>query len=285
MEEIVRVTNLKHVYPDGTVVEFRGRDFVVRSRESVAVLGPNGSGKTTLFYHLLGLLQPTEGSVRIFGHDPATEFEKIRERVGVLLQDPEEQIIAPTVREDIALSPRNYGYREERIDAMVADIARELEILHLLDKVPHYLSRGELLKVALAGALVLRPQLLILDEPFEGLDTTSKNEFITILNHLHSHGVAFVISTHEINLVPYFAETVYLLSQGGEIVEKGSAEHILGKPQLLEAHHLQAPILSQLFDELRRRGIDLGIALTVEEAVERLGQVIEATETRVRKLG
>ncbi len=284
MEEIIRATNVKHVYPDGTLVYFRGQDFVVKRGEAVAVLGPNGCGKTTLFYHLMGLLEPAEGTVVVFGHDPAKEFEAIRERIGVLLQDPGEQIIAPTVREDIAFSPRNYGYGEEEVRRMVEEVSGDLEIVRLLDKVPHYLSGGERLKVALAGALVLRPQLLVLDEPFEGLDNVSKIELITVLNHLHDHGLALVLSTHEVNLVPYFAETIYLLSRGGEITDKGSVRKILGDRQLLEAHHLQAPVLSRLFDELRSRGIDLGMALTVDEAVEILEQAMMPMKARRRKL-
>jgi len=112
-EEVIRAVDVRHVYPDATVLDYRGLPFIVHQGERVAMLGPNGSGKTTLLFHLLGLLRPTEGSIRIFGVDPVDEFEKVRCRIGVVLQNPDEQIIAPTVADDIAFSPRNYGMTKE----------------------------------------------------------------------------------------------------------------------------------------------------------------------------
>ena len=268
-EEIVRASNVKHVYPDGTTLHFTGPDFVVHRSEVVLLLGPNGSGKSTLLFHLMGLLEPCQGTVRVFGYDPAREFEVIRERIGVLLQDPEQQIIAPTVRDDIGFSPRNYGYSQDEVERRVEKVAQELEITHLLDKVPQYLSGGEKLKVALAGALVLEPPLLLLDEPFEGLDLTSKVEFIALLNGLRSgRGTTIVVSTHEVNLVPYFVDTIYLLAWGGRLVRRGTPKEILGRPDLLVAHHLEPPVLVALFQELKARGIALDTALTVQEAAD-----------------
>jgi len=270
-EEVVRASNVKHVYPDGTTLHFSGPDFVAHRGEIVLLLGPNGSGKTTLLFHLMGLLGPDEGTVRVFGRDPAREFEAVREQVGVLLQDPGQQIVAPTVRDDIGFSPRNYGYSEDEVDRRVEKVARELEITHLLDKVPHYLSGGERLKVALAGGLVLEPALLLLDEPFEGLDTTSKAELSALLSDLRSRrNTAIVVSTHEVDLVPYFVDTIYLLARSGRLVRRGPPKEILGRPDLLVAHHLEPPVLVALFQELKARGITLDTALTVQEAADRV---------------
>lgn len=119
MEELVRVSGLKYTYPDGTVLHFRGIDFVVRRGEKVVLLGPNGSGKSTLIFHLLGLLKASQGTIRVFGVDPARDYTKIRERIGVLIQNVEEQIIAPTVWDDVSFSLRNYGYRKDDIERMV----------------------------------------------------------------------------------------------------------------------------------------------------------------------
>ena len=281
VEEVVWASNVKHAYPDGTTLHFSGPDFVVHRGESVLLLGPNGSGKTTFLFHLMGLLRPSEGEVRVFGHEPAKEFEAVRQRVGVLLQDPDEQIIAPTVREDIGFSPRNYGYSDAEVERMVGEVATELEIEYLLDKVPHYLSGGEKLKVALAGALVLRPQLLLLDEPFEGLDTTSKAELSTILNDLKlQHNTAVVVSTHEVNLVPRFVDTIYLMARGGRLVTRGTPTDILGKPELLEAHHLEPPVLVALSQELKARGITLDTALSVKEAADNLAAWVRRQRSR-----
>ena len=182
METIVAVSCLKHIYPDTTEIHICGLDFLVNRGERVVVLGGNGSGKTTLLYHILGLLKPDEGKVSVFGVNPASEYKALRERIGVLLQNVEEQILSPTVWEDISFSPRNYGYAKEKTGRMVEEVMAELGIAHLRDRICHYLSGGEKRKVALAGALVMRPELLVLDEPFEGLDTRSRTELVEILN-------------------------------------------------------------------------------------------------------
>jgi len=124
-------------------VSLCGLDFAVTAAQRVVVLGPNGSGKSTLLYHLLGLLRPDEGLVRLFGHDPAQHWSAVRERVGVVLQNVDEQILAPTVFDDIAFSPRNYGRSEDEVEALVDKVMSDLNIAHLRAKVPHYLSGGE----------------------------------------------------------------------------------------------------------------------------------------------
>ena len=186
------------------------------------VLGGNGSGKTTLLYHILGLLKPDEGRVTVFGVNPATEYNTIRERIGVLLQNVEEQILSPTVWEDIAFSPRNYGVSRDETGRMVDAVMAELGITRLRDKICHYLSGGEKRKVALAGALVMRPELLILDEPFEGLDTRSRAELVGILNRRNREGMSIIMSTHDLNLVGSFADRVYVLARGEGVVAAGT---------------------------------------------------------------
>jgi cobalt/nickel transport system ATP-binding protein len=214
METIVSVSCLKHVYPDTTEIHICGLDFVVDRGERVVILGGNGSGKTTLLYHILGLLVPNEGRVSVFGVNPAESYNTIRERIGVLLQNVDEQILSPTVWDDISFSPRNYGYGKEEIARMVEQVMAELGILHLRDKICHYLSGGEKRKLALAGALVMRPELLILDEPFEGLDSRSRAELVSLLNKRNQEGMTIVMSTHDLNLVASFADRVYVLSRG-----------------------------------------------------------------------
>lgn len=270
-EEIVRAEGVRYLYPDGTEVNYCGHPFVVSRGERAVLLGPNGSGKSTLLFHLLGLLRPTAGLVRVFGLDPSRDFERLRSRIGALLQNPDEQILAPTVREDIAFSPRNYAVPEEEVAQRVAEVARDLEIEHLLDKVPHYLSGGEKKKVGLAGALAMRPELLVLDEPFEGLDTVAKAELADLLNRLHeTQRISLIVTTHEINLVPGFVDRVYLLARGGAIVLAASPRELFGYPDLLAQHHLEPPVLAALFQKLRERGIDLDPAITIDEAADEL---------------
>ena len=267
MEEIVRVSNLRFTYPDGTKLHFHGLDFVVHQGERVVILGPNGSGKSTLLFHLLGLFMASEGMISVFGVDPSKDYIKIRERIGVLLQNVENQIIAPTVWDDISFSPRNYGYKKEDVKRLVEDIVEKLDISHLRDKVPHYLSGGEKTKVGLAGALVTKPELLILDEPFEGLDPTCRMDLIGLLNRIsRENETALIISTHNIDTVPLIANTVYLMAMGGEIVGRGSPKEIFTQLELLSKCHIEPPVLGALFFELRKYGINLDVSLTVEEA-------------------
>ena len=235
-EPIVRVSCVRHTYPDRTQVHLCGLDFVVEPGQRVVMLGPNGCGKTTLLYHILGLLEAQEGEIAVFGVNPARHFNRIRERVGVLLQSVDEQIIAPTVWDDVSFSPRNYGYGDPDVERMTREALERVGIAHLRHKVCHYLSGGERRKVALAGALVLQPELLVLDEPFEGLDPASRADLVELLNQLHrEHGVTLVMATHDVNVVKAMADVVYVLVGGGEIVAHGTPEQIFRDPELLRS--------------------------------------------------
>jgi cobalt/nickel transport system ATP-binding protein len=268
LEELVKVSNLKFKYPDGTSLIFDGQEFTVKKGERVVILGPNGSGKSTLLSLLLGLLKSSEGDIRVLGIDPAKDYEKVRERIGVLLQNVDLQIIAPRVWDDVSFSPRNYGYKKEEIDELVDEILMKLEIEHLKDKVPHYMSGGEKAKVGIAGALVTKPELLILDEPFEHIDPTCRRELINLLNEVNKeNGTAIILSTHNMNTVPLIADTVYLIAEGGRIVGKGTPKEIFSEIEKLSQCHIEPPILGALFSELKKQGIDLDVSLTVDEAV------------------
>jgi len=268
-EPIVRVSCVRHTYPDRTQVHLCGLDFVVRKGERAVVLGPNGCGKTTLLYHILGLLEPQEGEVQVFGVNPARSFHHIRERIGILLQNVEEQIIAPTVWDDVSFSPRNYGYKGAELDRLVNQALDRVGIGHLKHKVCHHLSGGEKRKVALAGAIVLRPELLVLDEPFEGLDPASRSDLRDHLNRLHrEQGVSLVMATHDVDVVPEMADRVYVLLRGGEIVAQGPPADIFRDPGLLRRSNIQPPVLAELFQRLEERGASLGHPMAVEDAAQ-----------------
>ena len=270
-ENAVRVSCVRHTYPDRTTVHLCGLDFVVERGQRVVILGPNGCGKTTLLFHILGLLEPQEGEVQVLGVNPAREFQKIRERVGVLMQNVEEQIIAPTVWDDVSYSPRSYGYGDAEVERRVSAALEQVGIAHLRHKVCHYLSGGEKRKVALAGALVLDPELLVLDEPFEGLDPSSRSDLVALLNRLHAErGVTLVIATHDVNVVPAMADQVYVLLRGGEIVAQGAPREVFRDPEMLRRSNIEPPVLAELFQRLEAQGFALGRPLTVEEAARSL---------------
>ncbi len=269
MEKIIEINCLEHVYPDKTKLEICGIELVVSRGERVAVLGPSGSGKTTLLKHIIGLLTPSNGLVRVFGVDPAKEYRKIRKKVGVILQNVEEQLIGPSVIEDVMFSPLNYGYSGREAKLMAEKIIDELGIAHLKNKIIHYLSGGEKRKVALAGALVMQPELLVLDEPFAGLDIKSEKAYINFINeYSRQKRISIIISLHNVELVPEFADTVYLISAVDSLSKKGTPGEIFSNPEELQKFNLEEPVMVKLFNRLKQRGMDVKIPVSVEEAVE-----------------
>lgn len=251
---VVLVSCVSHTYEDGTHVDLCGLDFVAQRGERVAVLGANGSGKTTLLFHVLGLLRSHEGVVRVFGEDPAARWAAIRRRIGVVLQNVDEQLLAPTVADDVGFSPRQYGVGEKEVVRRVDAALGLLDIAHLAERVPHNLSGGEKRKVALAGALVMDPELLVLDEPFEGLDPSSRNALVALLNRLAAQrGTTVVMATHDIDTVPDFADQAYVLTQGGNLVLKGTPAEVFRQADRLAADNIRPPVLAELFAELKRR--------------------------------
>ena len=283
-EPVVRVSCVRHTYPDRTQVHLCGLDFVVDKGQRVVILGPNGCGKTTLLFHVLGLLEPQEGEARVFDVNPARHFNRIRERVGVLLQNVEEQIVAPTVWDDVSFSPRNYGYTEAEVETKVTRALERVGIPHLRHKVCHHLSGGEKRKVALAGALVLEPELLVLDEPFEGLDPVSRIDLVELLNRLHrEQGVTLVMAIHDVNVVSAMADMVYVLLRGGEIVAQGPPRQIFRDPGMLRRSNIEPPVLSELFERLEQLGYDLGRPLDAAEAARILGEWLSRRAPRPRE--
>jgi cobalt/nickel transport system ATP-binding protein len=275
-DEIVKVSCFTHIFEDKTKIHICGLDFFVKRKEKIAILGPSGSGKTTLLKHLLGLLDPQEGVIWVFGVNPSKDFEQIRSRIGFVGQNVDEQIIASSVFEDICFSPLNYGIPRDETERLAYEIMDVLKITHLKDKAPHYLSGGEKRKVALAGALVLKPRLLILDEPFSGLDTMSKNELVGIINYFNDHyGTAVILTSHDVDIVPEIADFIYLLKAGGEISKRGKPGDIFADADKLAKYRLEPPILSKFFLALKKKMPKIQIPLTIEEAERDIENIIK----------
>jgi len=270
-DEVVHVSCVRHSYEDGTSVHLCGLDFVAQKGQRVAVLGPNGAGKTTMLYHILGLMKAQEGIVRVFGVDPSDEWPKIRQRIGVVLQNVDEQILGPTVEDDVAFSPRQYGLPDDEVERRVTSALELLGIEALRGRVPHNLSGGEKRKVALAGALVMRPDLLVLDEPFEGLDPASRHMALDLVSGLAAGGVTVVMSTHDIDAVPELADFAYVLAPGGQIAFSGTPAEVFAEADALARGNIRPPVLAELFAELRKADPDAPPpALSIEDAVESL---------------
>lgn len=276
-EPVVTVQGVHYTYPDGTAVDYGAGTLEVRPKERAVLLGPNGSGKSTLLWHVLGLIEPQVGEVRVFGQPAHKLAPAHRAQVSALLQQADDQIIGPTVWDDVAFTPRNLGLAKADVEHLVGAVLRRLEVWHLRHKVPQSLSAGEKRKVALAGAIVFSagtafgPRLLVLDEPFATLDPRSRTSLLALIDELRQdHGTAVLLSTHFVHTVPEFADSVYVLSPGGRIAAHGTPEQVFARPEVLEALDIEPPVLSQLFRSLERRGISLPLPRSIEHAADLL---------------
>jgi cobalt/nickel transport system ATP-binding protein len=264
----IETIGLEHTYADGTAA-LSGVDFEASLGERVAVLGPNGSGKTTLFYHFNGLIRPTAGEVRVFGKDISKEnIDMVRRRVGIVFQDPDSQLFAPTVFEDIAFGPKNLGLAPNDIKNRVSEILHRFDIEELAKKNPANLSEGQKRRVAIAGVVVMEPDILVLDEPTSGLDACGVTGTMEILDELNGEGKTIIISTHDTELAASWADRVYILNKG-KIFRKGAPRHIFADEKLISEAGLKHPAIVQTFREFHARGISKGeVPLSVLELMD-----------------
>ena len=234
---IVEVKNLNHTYPDGTVA-LRDVSFRIVHGESVAIIGANGAGKSTLLQHLNGYLAPTGGEVRI-GDFPLTKatLPEIRRAVGMVFQDPDDQLFMPTVRDDVAFGPANLGLRGAELEARVAEALAAVGMAAYADRPPHHLSFGQRRRVAVATVLAMRPEILVLDEPSSNLDPASRRELAEIILGLD---VTVLMVTHDLPYALQLCERSVILAQG-RIVADAPTREVLANSALMAAHRLELP--------------------------------------------
>ena len=225
-------------YPGGHQALF-GVDLHVHPGESVALLGPNGAGKTTLVLHLNGVLRPGHGTVHVSGL-PVTDDNllEVRRRVGIVFQDPDDQLFMPTVRDDVAFGPANLGLRGAELDARVAEALDAVGVADLADRAPHHLSFGQRRRVAIATVLAMRPEILVLDEPSSNLDPTSRRELAEILRSLE---VTILMVTHDLPYAVELCERAVVLSEGSVVADGGTRE-VLSDADLMRTHRLELPV-------------------------------------------
>ena len=242
-------------------------NFIAGRKQRIAVLGPNGAGKSTLFRHFNGILKPKSGSVLIRG-EPITKanIHEVRKFVGLVFQNPDDQVFSTTVEQDIAFGPCNLGLDEETVAHRVDSVVQMLGLEDLRNRAPHHLSGGEKKRVAIAGVLAMEPQVLILDEPTAGLDPQGVKELFSFLNTLpEKYGFTVIYSTHQVELVPEMADCVYVMEKGA-ITGYGTPQEIFLQDALIERAHLDLPALPKLIRALQAQGVSIESAYTYQDA-------------------
>ena len=234
---VLDVRGLAYAYPDGRQALF-GVDLHVHRGETVALLGPNGAGKTTLVLHLNGILTAGAGSVAVSGLPvvPANHRE-IRRRVGIVFQDPDDQLFMPTVRDDVAFGPANLGVRGPALDRRVDDALEQVGMAQYADRPPHHLSFGQRRRVAVATVLAMDPEILVLDEPSSNLDPAARRELAEILRALP---VTMLMVTHDLPYALELCARSVVLSDG-VVVADGPTYDVLTDDALMRAHRLELP--------------------------------------------
>jgi len=236
-EPSLEVTELRYSYPDGHRA-LDGVDLHVHHGERLALLGPNGAGKTTLLLHLNGILRPSAGAVRVAGLEVAEKsLMEVRRRVGLVFQDPDDQLFMPTVGQDVAFGPANFGMEGDELDARVAEALDAVSMLDSRDRAPHHLSYGERRRVAIATVLAMKPEILVLDEPTSNLDPASRRELIGVLQGLP---ITQLVVTHDLPFALELCPRALVMDQG-RIVATNPTLEILTDEGLMRAHRLELP--------------------------------------------
>ncbi|MFQ6056996.1 MAG: ATP-binding cassette domain-containing protein [Methanosarcinales archaeon] len=271
---IIETRNLTYVY-HGKTKALDNINFKVERGERVVLLGANGAGKSTLFKHFNGILKPTSGQVLIKG-EPITKKNilEVRKTVGLVFQDPDDQIFSPTVKQDIAFGPMNLGLPKETIEHRVETALKLVGLEGLEDRVPHHLSGGQKKRVAIAGILAMEPQVMVLDEPTAGLDPDGIEKIIELINNLNKkYGITIILSTHDVDIVPEFADRVCVMAQGKIICER-TPKRVFVNQKALRDLHLRLPKVTHLLSQLQEHGVPVGLELTVDGAREELLRVL-----------
>ena len=246
----ISLQGVAFAYPDGRRA-LDGIDLHIHPGERVALLGPNGAGKTTLVLHLNGILLPQQGAVEVAGI-PVTKkhFVEVRRRVGLVFQDPDDQVFMPTVHEDVAFGPANLGLRGAELEARVQAALTAVGMQDRARRAPHHLSYGERRLVAIATVLAMEPEILVLDEPSANLDPAGRRELAQVLRRL---GLTMLMVTHDLPYALQLCDRAVVLS-AGRIAADGPIEEILADAPLMAAHRLELPLGFDLGLMLRTRG-------------------------------
>lgn len=277
---MLEARNITFSYDDGTEA-LNNVNLKVDKGDIVALLGKNGAGKSTLFLHFNGILRPDKGEIII--DEEKLKYDKkslikFRQKVGIVFQNPDDQIFAPSVEEDVAFGPLNLKLPMEEVQKRVHEALERVGMVGFEKKAPHHLSGGQKKRVAIAGILAMKPEIMVFDEPTAGLDPKGASKIINLLKELNEQGITIIISTHDVDLVPQYANKVYVLHEG-EIIGEGTAKDIFSNKELINKANLELPIIANFFKKIESESDDISFngeyPLTIEEGYETFLKLIK----------
>lgn len=275
-EIAIEAAGVSFAYPNGFPA-LQEVSFHADRGEFVAMLASNGSGKTTLIKILVGLLQPQQGEIKIHGRQLRSYVDAdLYQSVGLVFQNPNDQLFASTVSEDVAFGPRNLGFSDDEIERRVAESLASVGALELRERAINQLSFGQQKRVAIAGVLAMQPSIMILDEPTAGLDPAGEHDMLQLLGNLNrKNGITVILATHSVDTLPLFADRIYLLNRGS-VLKQGTPDEIFRDKELIAQAALRLPYISGLLDELKRLdGVPIdSLPLTLREARRQILELI-----------
>mgnify|MGYP003879335461 FL=1 len=276
---ILRAENLSYKYDSASEEDFalQGLNITVRKGEFIAILGHNGSGKSTLAKHFNAILLPAGGKMYVAGMETADEnlIYSIRQTVGMVFQNPDNQIVANIVEEDIAFAPENLGVDPAEIRKRVDDALKAVGMYEFKDHAPHMLSGGQKQRIAIAGVIAMMPQCIVLDEPTAMLDPVGRNEVLRTIRLLNrEYGITIVLITHHMEEAAICDRVVVM--EKGQIAADGTPKEVFAQVEMLKSLGLTVPQTVELIYMLRKEGIDIPLdALSVEECAEAIYNVLK----------
>ena len=277
MSAIISFNNVHFTYPGDDDETLRGIDLEIEEGTFVAVLGHNGSGKSTLAKHMNAILVPDEGKVTVAGLDTADEngIIDLRRNIGMVFQNPDNQIVANVVEDDVAFAPENLGVKPEEIRKRVDDALRQVGMYELRKHAPHLLSGGQKQRVAIAGVIAMQPKIIVLDEPTAMLEPQGRAEVVSTVSKLcREKGMTVILITHHMDEC-VDADRLIVMSNG-RIVADGSPEKVFSMVELMEKEGLTVPETTRVLYELRGQGIDVPLdALRVEDCARAIAAEIK----------
>ena len=274
-EKAMKAVECEHLqFRYGEQPALRDLTFDIEQGEYVAIAGRNGCGKSTLARHINALLQPTEGVMRVFGMDTKDESKtlEIRKRAGMIFQNPDNQIVASVVEEDVAFGPENLGVPTEEIRKRVDQALAQTGMTSFAKRAPHTLSGGQKQRVGIAGVLAMQPQLIILDEPTSMLDPSGRESVMQTLDELHESGITLIHITHSMDEA-LKAQRMIVMDAGRIVLDSTPDEIFTNHADELVSWGLELPMLMETAYECRQRGLDVGAGLSMEEMVEQICQL------------